>query len=319
MPRRTKISLVAVFAVVLILLGFLVFLLAYDDLKRIGWVQGLAGVIMSLIVAVVLFSIVYSAAEVRGAAFLGGVLGISGAALFYVFLLPRIYPFFFPARSVSGYVYFKRNNPGEALQAVANVTARIPATNQHSNPTDETGYFTIADVYVDPTKLDFDYAANTYLVNVSDYPDQHYDIIPRPQIEPTPNQKPLVNVWKKSDWYKCDLRRDEGYTAVEAFSLETDLKKDDGERSSEAKILHVRTTLDSKVGDLTQPRNFSPEKGMNAVQPGDHPGRDHGWLWTDIKDEKAKVKVAICVSRKNGGRKPEANDLTTVYWYGVLK
>jgi hypothetical protein len=58
---------------------------------------------------------------------------------------------------------------------------------------------------------------------------------------------------------------------------------------------------------------------MNAVELLDHPGRDHGWLWTDIKDEKAKVKVAICVSRKNGGRKPEANDLTTVYWYGVLK
>src|SRR5688572_21212889 len=98
-PRRRSVPLSAVFATILILFGFLIFLLVYDDLRRQLWVQGMAGVVMTLIVAVILFSIVDSTINVSRAPIVGVLITGGGAAIFYLLLLPQIKHFFFPTHS----------------------------------------------------------------------------------------------------------------------------------------------------------------------------------------------------------------------------
>jgi hypothetical protein len=133
-PRRS-VPLAAVFVTILILIGLLVFLLVYGDLRHQLWVQGMAGVVISLFLAVILFSIVDSAAHVKNAALWGGIAGMSGAALFYMLVLPRIKPLLFPTHGISGNVFYK-DAPKEPLTAVPGVVAVVPTTEQSSPPSD---------------------------------------------------------------------------------------------------------------------------------------------------------------------------------------
>jgi hypothetical protein len=320
MSRRTQSPLFAIFAIIIILIGLMIFMLVYDDLNRKLWVQGLIGLILATVVTVILFSIVYSSVQVRGAALWGGVLGIGGGALFYLLLLPYIKPFIFPTHSVSGYVYYKRDAAAGSLKAVRGVVAEVPDTGQKSAPTDESGRFVIDGVYAENAKILFRHAGETYPVNTADYKDGEYPIIDPPVTEQQPNKRTVDSArWKKDSGADCELERDKGFAKVRGFTLEDTLAKDDGEAARGARVLHLKVALPGAYGYLSQPGEDEPGGSIDFLEQGDRDGRAQGWEWEKADGRETKVKVSICVSTKPGEREPSAGDLQTLYWYGVLR
>ena len=314
-PNRQT-PLVAIFATILILIALLVFLLVYDDLRAKLWVQGMAGVIMTLIVAVVLFAILRSVIHVKNATILGVVLSGGGAAIFYLLALPQIKPFFFPMHSLSGYVYFKQDNATEPLSPVSGVVAEIPSTGQKSPPTDPSGRFVIDGVYADETSLQFQYAGKTYPVTTTNYPSGRYPVIIRAPVEPLANRKQVAVSWERAPSHHCDLQ---GYDKATGFTLSANLAKDADEVRLGAKRLHLKVSLPTGFGNLTQPGDTLPGNSIDFVEVGDVETRTQGWEWDNITDNQLNIKVAICVNRKNAERVAGGSDFQTIYWYGVMK
>jgi hypothetical protein len=312
-PRSRSVPLLAVFGIILILFAFVIFLLTNDYLRRQIWVQGLVGVVMAAIVAVILFTIVDSVLKVEKAPLWGVVVSGSGAAIFYLLVLPQLKPYFFPTHPVSGFVYYQKQNAAEPAEPVRGVIAEIPTTGQTSPETNERGRFDIPAVYVGETQLKFHHAGKAYDSAIT--PDGNYYIIVRPPREPRPQPKSLAK-WKESREYKCEL---EDYANATGFTLDTSLPKDADEIARGATRLHLKVTLPEKFGDLTQPADTQPGNSIDFVDTGDIEGRTQGWEWDDIKEEHPNIKVNICVSRKAGQPKPSASDLQTIYWYGVMK
>lgn len=313
-PRRSA-PLAAVFATILILIGFVIFLLVYGDLRRLLWVQGMVGVIMALIVAVILFSIVYSVVEVEKVVLWGVVVSGGGAAIFYFLILPQIKPFFFPTHAIAGYVFYK-DDPKEPLTAVPGVVAVVPTTGQKSAPSDNSGRFVIEAVYSDETSMQFEHGGKTYPVLTTNYPDGRYPVIPRPRVEPSPQKRSVTVSWKKNAAYKCDK---EGYTSATGYTLVATLAKNDEEVSRGAKKLHLKVTLAEQFGDITQPGDMQPGNSIDFLEDGDKAGRSQGWEWAKIDENQPNIKVGICVSRKDGNQEPAAANFETTYWYGVLR
>jgi len=316
MARRPQTPLAAAFATIIILIALLVFLLVYDDLRTKLWIQGMSGVIMALIVAVVLFAVLNSVLHVKNANLWGGIVGGGGAVIFYLLVLPQIKPFFFPTHALSGYVYFKQDNPTAPLTPVAGVVAEIPTTGQKSAATDDSGRFVLDGVYADETNLQLQYAGKTYPVVTTNYPNSRYPVIERAPVEPQPNRRAVGVAWQSSPAYKCDLQ---GYTKATGFMLTATLTKDGDEMRVGAKRLHLKVTLPTGFGDLTQPDAQLPPKSIDFVEVNDVDTRNQGWEWDDIQDKETKVKVAICVNSKTPDREVAATDFQTIYWYGVMK
>jgi hypothetical protein len=306
-----------VFAMILVLIGFVIFLLAYDDLSAKASVQGMVGIVLTLIVAVILFSIVNSAMQVRGAALWGGVLGISGAALFYLLLLPMIKPFIFPSHSIYGYVFYESSNP-QNLVPVPGVIAVLPSTNQRSAPTDASGRFDIVSVYSDDTNIQFQHGGTTYPAKTTDHADGRYAIIPVRVTEPNPIQRPVATPWEQSKTYKCSLMAEQRYVAAMGFTLNATLARNDQEISRNAKSLHLKVRLDKEFGDLTQPNDRDTESpSFDFVEPGDVETRVLGWEWPIVDVNQRNVKIDLCVNRRKGDKVASPSDLATIYWYGV--
>ena len=319
MARRPSTPIGVVIGTIAVLLVFVVFLLVFKDLNQKLWVQGMVGLILALIIAVILFSVVQSQIHVRGAALWGGVLGISGAALFYLLLLPRIKPFIFPAHSISGYVFYKTNGPQDPLIAVQGVTAVVPATGQKSAPTDATGSFIIGNVYEDASDLLFQHAGNTYPAKTSDHKDGRYAIIPQRPTEPPQTRRPVEVKWELVKTYKCDLMAEKGYVTAAGYQLTANLPRNDVEVNRNAKKLHVKASLAKEFGDLTQPNDLEPRTSNDFDESGDVPGRVLGWEWPDINLDRPNVKIALCVNRRKVDKVAGPDNFLTLYWYGVMR
>jgi hypothetical protein len=312
-PRHRSVSLVAVFAAILILLGFLVFLLTSDYLRRQMWVQGLVGIIITAVVAVILFTIVDSVIRIDNAPILGVIVSGGGAAIFYLVALPYIKQMIFPTHPVSGYVYYQKQNSLEPSEGVKGVVVEIPTTGQKSPETNDEGRFDIPAVYVGETQLKFHYAGKSYDSPISK--DNNYYLIVRPPTEPRPQPKTLTQ-WKPSSKYKCEVDKNMSATA---FNLDASVPKDAAEIQRGAKWLHLKVSLPQEFGDLTQPADTQPGNSNDFVDEGDVEGRTQGWEWQSINEDQPKINVSICVVRKPGQRKATASNLETIYWYGVLK
>jgi hypothetical protein len=85
-----KLNVPAALGASAVCLVFVVFVLVYDDLRYLHFAQVMSSVVMTLAIAVVLFSMVPARAPVAAA------VGLGGAALFYWKLLPVIMVAAFP-------------------------------------------------------------------------------------------------------------------------------------------------------------------------------------------------------------------------------
>ncbi|HWW74621.1 MAG TPA: hypothetical protein VNZ44_04445 [Pyrinomonadaceae bacterium] len=316
-PRRESSSIVPAIATVLILIALLVFLLVYDDLRSKLWIQGVVGLVLAALVTVILFSVVYSAANVRGAAVWGGVLGISGGALFYLLLLPYVKPFIFPTHPVSGYVYYKTADPN-VLRAVTGAVAEVPETGQKSAPTDGSGRFVIDAVYADTDSLLLHNGADTYPVKTAEHPDNRYAVIPPPPDDPLPLKRaPEAGGWKPAPKLGCQTLAERGYARSTGFVFEGELPKSKEEAAGGANVLHLKVRLPGDYGYLSEPDDLAPGNSIDFKEDkSDVEGRTQGWEWGGVGDPKLSVKVTVCVNTKAGDRAPAPDDLQTLYWFG---
>ena len=317
MSSKSWASLAPVFAAILILLAFLVFLLVYDDLNSKLWVQGLVGIVIALVVSVVLFSIIYSSVHVKGAALWGGVLGMSGGALFYLILLPYLKPFIFTSHSVTGFVYYKRGAPDAPLKAVQGVVAQIPETGQKSAPSDQQGRFVIDSVYSENTKLLFQYAGDTFPANTADYKDSIYAIIPLPVKEPPPERKSIdASQWQEGNPKECPRDQVGAYATVKEFALNQTIAKDAAAKAAGATRLTLKVSLPADKGDIFDAEETEPGTGLEIQEQGSSDLRTRSWQWQKITGDQLKIRIVICLGTKGGQGEPSSGNLETAYWFG---
>jgi hypothetical protein len=138
---QPKPNFVVVFATVLVLLAFVVFVLAYGDLRTNHAALTLAGAMTAAIISVILFSIVPSSAN----PYLKLGVSFGGAALFFYTIYPKMEAAISrpPDLTISGGIYYQNDGKSQAtLKPVARAKVKIPYTDQESE-TNDLGEFAI--------------------------------------------------------------------------------------------------------------------------------------------------------------------------------
>jgi hypothetical protein len=82
MPDDNQIKPRIALGAIIFCIAYLAFIFVYDDLRKEAFVQGVTGLLIALAIAVILFSAVPSSSVIKT------VVGLTGAAAFYVILLP---------------------------------------------------------------------------------------------------------------------------------------------------------------------------------------------------------------------------------------
>jgi len=140
-PER-KPNIPAALGTAAVCLAFVVFVLVYDDLRYLRFAQVMSSAVMTLALAVILFSIVPASAPVAAA------VGLGGAALFYWKVLPVIMMAAFPqpaTQAIHGGIYYLGDSD-LVLRPVSGVIVKVPGSSLQSSPTNESGEFLIENV-----------------------------------------------------------------------------------------------------------------------------------------------------------------------------
>lgn len=172
---QPAIDLRAVFGIVLILLCFVMFVLAYDNLRNDLAPLLFAGAMIACIVSVILFSLVPSSAN----PYLKAGVGLGGAALFFTVIYnPIMDEIAHPNITVAGGVYYQLQTTNQsALRPVKKATVEIPYTGL-SSATNDVGEFAIAYAPPGVKRLFVEYMGNIYPIELSQYKDTRYPVIP---------------------------------------------------------------------------------------------------------------------------------------------
>ncbi|MDX6499955.1 MAG: CarboxypepD reg-like domain [Blastocatellia bacterium] len=167
-------------------IGFFVFVFVYDDLKSRPFIQGMSGLVFTLVASVILFSAVPGEAKIKGPFILGG------AAAFFFLAVPRIEKLVFPAHTIFGTIYYVGTN-----RPVPDVSIRIPGTNQQVT-TNNSGYFQMQAVPRRVTKLVANPGGEDYEFEIKEEDENpKYAIIPAPPPPPVRSRSTVID---PKDW-----------------------------------------------------------------------------------------------------------------------
>lgn len=231
-----------------ICVAILLIVLLHPELREDRFSQALAGVILALLVAIILFSLFPPKAGVP--------IAIGTATGFYLFLFPRIQASLFPTREILGTVTYQGSQ-----RAVPSVVVRVSNSGQEDT-TDHAGEFVLRRVASDTRDLKFSVEQFDTIVPVS--PSNHYPIVPLIRaLETFPKAIPPT-LWRRAASNSCPQQP----VAPQLYVLEASIPVDTvaeadlrDKRLEEGLLLHVR---------------LSPRRGVTIVD-AQTPGPPSGW------------------------------------------
>jgi len=295
---------IAVGATVVVCFAFMVFVLTYDDLKQDDFTQRLTGIVLTIAVAVILFSVVPSSAQLTKTG-----IALGGAAAFWILALPRVSEFLFPWHTITGYIYYRSSHkPQEGLRPVEGVVVQVRNTGQKSQPTDEHGRFVIDSVPRAVGDLTVSYNGLDYAIMPKEHPDRRYPVIPRNH-EETSNPVTIgTQDWSEDGGDQCLPESQRRYVRLKRCLLQKTIPKLTGYET-----LHVQILLGGDgTFEIADAHRLEPANGV-GVQEKDE---SHARQWEfPITGDDLRVRLLVCLGTKQTGRTPTDECPVAHYWF----
>jgi hypothetical protein len=301
-----------VFATLIICFAFIVFVTVYDDLRTDQTWQRTAVVVLTVAVAVILFSVVPSRAVVKGA------VALSGAAAFFYVILPMIMKQIFPLSvTITGNIYRQTTGTqGEPLLPVEGVIVYVRDISRESQPTDRTGRFVIDNIQYRPKELMVSYGGAEYAIDPKKYPDGKYAVIPR---EKTTSRSELRSIpreeWTEISADTCPSASLKTYSQVKQFRLETVVPAESAGSELYLQVAIRKLKEPDQEPEIYDAHKFQPGPGAGAeVLVGSERLKLRQWR-VPASDGNVRVVLGVCVGTKSHERPPTAADLNASYWF----
>ena len=163
--RKKKLTDSAIYWVMGALFLIILIIIATPPLRDNRFVQGIAGLFMALLVAVVLYHFL------PGPEWLAGSIAIVSAPAFFFVILPPLAEILWPPQFIEGRVTYRGTSSG-----VEGVTVAVLHADQ-STQTNERGEFRLGHVSSEATQLQLRYQSIDTVVTISK--DETYSVIPR--------------------------------------------------------------------------------------------------------------------------------------------
>jgi len=286
----------------LIVIGFVLFVFVYDDLRANPFVQGITGLVLALGIAIVLFSAVPgSFAKVKIP------IGLAGAAAFYWLILPRIEPYVFPVRAFSGYILYEKKQSDASTSPVEGAQVEIVGTSSQAK-TDGFGKFIIANVpsTLTITNLMVTRAGRIYQINVKNSPEHVYYIPRESQIVQSDKQTVSEETWNEDKGDICPSNRKKEFPSMKQFSLLTNVPTIAGYTDL---LLEIRSVNDVLILSARKPEQID---GIR-VQTEDE-SKIQRWEFP-VGSSHVRVGVLICLGTAKKGVDISKESLRSTYWF----
>lgn len=267
-----------------ICVAFLLLILLHPELRQERFAQALAGIILALLVAVILFSLFPPKAGVP--------LAIGTAAGFYLFLFPKVQASLFPVAEILGTVTYQGSQ-----RAVPKVVVRVGNSGQ-ADTTDNVGEFVLRRVAPGVKELRFSVEQFDTIVPVSS--SNIYPIVPQIRtFETLPKTIPAAS-WKQAQRSACPQK----HVPPRLYILETAIPVDTirepelrGKRLEAGVLVHVRLSPQHGV-TIVDAQSVGPLPGWE-----DNPARERpNWKWSFPVETTRSVplRLEVCYEPAEG-------------------
>ena len=297
-PRRpSKSKPEVVKPLVAVSFGVILLILIVPGIRRSPFAQGIAGLLMALIVAVVIFAVFPTSVNQK----LKLPTSFLSAAGFFVLLLTKIRPMVFPIVPLSGTVHFEGTSTPVVGARVLLAGSQTPVV------TNTDGQFYLKDVRTDATRLEIHYNGfdTTLVVNDS----SRYAVVPRFGPISTPPQSIDAARWKENKVDRCTFGQSKARTRRFELSeaLPAGIEEWKSKQVSDPTLhIKIRPTSDASinVAQIDQ-----PERSGRTNVTKDLPA----WHWMVVNPPRSiTARITVCVERAPA---TTAAPLEMTYWF----
>lgn len=294
-PRqRSKLEVQSVRALVVLCVAVIVLILVVPSLRRAPFAQGVAGLVIALLVAVIIFALFPAPTSVKLP------VSLVTASGFYLALLPRIKPFIFPVGTLSGEVRYEGTS-----EVVEGAQIRLPGSR--TAVTDANGAFALTDVRSDVTEFAIRFRQFDTTVTVNDR--GIYAVVPKYRAITSATRSVGADRWIERTTNRCAAAAP-GHGRMRMFAVTDTLvaAADDwsGRRVSDSTFhLRVRPTdlAAIAIAVLSAPERAT-RLDVEAERPALH------WFLT-APPPRVPVRLEVCVEKApSTGSAP----LQLTYW-----
>lgn len=295
--RRPKAETDAIKLLVGVCFGVILLILLVPGLRRAQFAQGMAGLVMALLVAVVIFALFPPAVDPK----VKLPAALVSAAGFFLVLVPKIKPMVFPRGDLIGDVQFEGTST-----PVEGATIRLRGS-QTEVTTGKNGNFVLTDVRSDATDLEIHYRQFDTTVAVNDA--GHYAVVPR--FAPVASEPKSVEGarWAENTTARCTPTgpgaRPRRFALKEPLAMDVEAWK--SKRVSDSTFhLKVKPTGGATISAATVDQ---PERTIRLNVETEAPA----WHWyVEHPPRTLEAQITVCVE---GGPRAGPAPLLTTYWF----
>lgn len=295
--RRSKTETDAIKLLVGVCFGVILLILLVPGIRRAPFAQGMAGLVMALLVAVVIFALFPPAADPR----VKLPAALVSAAGFFLVLVPKIKPMVFPRGDLVGDVQFEGTST-----PVEGATIRLRGS-QTEVTTNKNGNFVLTDVRSDATDLEIHYKQFDTTVAVNDA--GHYAVVPRFGSASTEPKSVEAARWVENTTARCTPSV--AGAKPRRFALEAPVSMD----IEQWKSKHVSdTTFHMKIkptggATIGAAAIDQPERTIRLNVETEAPA----WHWyVESPPRSVEARITVCV---DGAPRTGAAPLVMTYWF----
>jgi hypothetical protein len=294
--------------------GYLLIVITSEDLRTNPFVQGITGAIVAALITIALFTLTKSEAIIRlpvkHAGLASGIISVTGAAAFYLLLLPTFKDIIFPYYTLSGYVAYEDNNQSEdEFSPVEGANVEIKDTGLRTK-TAASGEFVFARVpsQANAKEIIVNYAGRSKIFEVKKNKRGIYRI--RKEQIPTESAKTQIKTeeWKEQVGGKCSSGDRNKFLALKQFSLDKNIPKLDGRLEMFIDVLLIQEGVQVVSANLSKPQDHVEE-----VQPSSGYERERKWA-LEIQDD-TLVHVDVCLGSSKKGTNLTSSGMSAFYWF----
>lgn len=295
--RRPKAETDAIKLLVGVCFAVILLVLLVPGIRRAPFAQGMAGLVMALLVAVVIFALFPPTVDPK----VKLPASLLSAAGFFLVLVPKIKPMVFPRGDLVGDVQFEGTST-----PVEGATIRLRGS-QTDVTTGKNGNFVLTDVRSDATDLEIHYKQFDTTVVVNDA--GHYPVVPR--FAPASTEPKSVDVarWVESRTAPCTPSvagaRPRRFAIQEPLSMDVEAWK--SKRVSDSTFhIKIRPTGGAMISAAGLDQ---PERTVRLNVESEAPA----WHWyVENPPRSVTAQITVCVENVAGtGPAP----LVMTYWF----